>query len=336
MVRNSLVFVLVGVCLCFPGLIAPVYAAPRMAVSAGDVIATVNALRANKGLAPYTIDSGMMAYAQEHADYMARNDRGTHQHSDGSMPSDRGVSENVASGTVGMMSAAFIVNTIWADPVHMNTMIGYTGGLIGVGVSSNGTNEYISLDVLPSGRVGSSGSSSGAGGSRQATSAPVVLIAQVVTATPRPDGSVVHVVGYGQSLWQIAITYGVKIDDIRALNGLLAGSTTIYEGQKLVIFPAGSVTQQPSPAPTATPAAVSPTPRPTATSRLPTAAPTAVARSKQIATLAPSRTAAPTPTNTPAASFLDRFDLDFTSILVGLVFGAAVILFVVFLLSFRK
>jgi len=43
-----------------------------------------------------------------------------------------------------------------------------------------------------------------------------------------------HEVQYGQTLWAIAIEYGVKIDEIRALNNL--GSTIeIYQGNRLLI-----------------------------------------------------------------------------------------------------
>ena len=61
----------------------------------------------------------------------------------------------------------------------------------------------------------------------------------LTTTTPNPNGSIVHLVGYGQSLWSIAIAYGVKIDEIRTQNGLATDSTDIYAGQKLVIHPAG-------------------------------------------------------------------------------------------------
>jgi LysM repeat protein len=68
-----------------------------------------------------------------------------------------------------------------------------------------------------------------------------IFIEPLLTATPNPDGSVVHVVGYGQALWSIAIAYGVKINDIRRLNNLPFDSTHIYTGQKLIIRPPGTV-----------------------------------------------------------------------------------------------
>jgi hypothetical protein len=52
-------------------------------------------------------------------------------------------------------------------------------------------------------------------------------------STPNADGDVIHEVKAGQSLWQIAIDYEVKIDDIKQLNNLFDNS--IYPGEKLLI-----------------------------------------------------------------------------------------------------
>jgi LysM repeat protein len=56
----------------------------------------------------------------------------------------------------------------------------------------------------------------------------------VVTSTPYKNGLVYHEVQHGQTLWAIAIEYGVKIDEIRALNNLGA-TTEIYPEDKLLI-----------------------------------------------------------------------------------------------------
>ncbi|MCJ7626343.1 MAG: LysM peptidoglycan-binding domain-containing protein, partial [Anaerolineaceae bacterium] len=73
-------------------------------------------------------------------------------------------------------------------------------------------------------------------GPGQATPAVSEIIFPVITVTPNPDGTVVHVVQSGQSLWSIAIAYGTKIDSILSLNGLSSGGdNTIYIGQELLI-----------------------------------------------------------------------------------------------------
>ncbi len=139
------------------------------------------------------------------------------------------------------------------------------------GSRTSGGDVYITLDVrpgksaatLPSGSTGSTGSEAPLGTS--------IALVPLTTATPNPNGSIVHLVGYGQSLWSIAIAYGVKIDEIRTLNGLVPGSTDIYAGQKLVIHPEGYIqaasptaveagTEEPDDKPQLTPPA---TPKPT-------------------------------------------------------------------------
>jgi hypothetical protein len=46
-------------------------------------------------------------------------------------------------------------------------------------------------------------------------------------------GDVIHEVQPGQTLWQIAISYGTKIDEIKRLNNLF--DDNIYPGNKLLI-----------------------------------------------------------------------------------------------------
>ena len=72
-----------------------------------------------------------------------------------------------------------------------------------------------------------------------ATVDPAIL--NIITATPQNDGSVIHTVADGQSLWGIALAYGVFIGDIQNLNGLDADNSIIQNGQKLMIFPPGTI-----------------------------------------------------------------------------------------------
>ena len=59
-------------------------------------------------------------------------------------------------------------------------------------------------------------------------------IAPVIKADPREDGSIVHTVQSGQSLWMLAEHYDVDINVLRQLNGL-GTSDMIYIGQKIMI-----------------------------------------------------------------------------------------------------
>jgi LysM repeat protein len=77
------------------------------------------------------------------------------------------------------------------------------------------------------------------------------------TPTPRPDGATVHVVESGDTIFGIALIYGVDADQIRKLNaGSIGANDMIHPGQELVItLPSGQ--------PTATPLPPPPTPEPT-------------------------------------------------------------------------
>ncbi len=101
-----------------------------------DLLAAVNSLRASYGLAPYEADSSLMTYAQEHSEYQASTGVSTHTHSDGNSPRTYGVTENVAAGTIQFMTLDFVIYQIWADSIHMNTMVGYESGYAGVGIAN--------------------------------------------------------------------------------------------------------------------------------------------------------------------------------------------------------
>jgi LysM repeat protein len=232
------------------------------AQSAGpqDLINEVNALRASNGLLPYTVDSSLMAQAQAHSDYQASIGQLTHSRADGSTPWSYGVQENIAGGTGLTIQAA--VYSIWADSVHMNTMVGYESGLVGAGVAVVDGFVYYTLNVIQAGG-GNSGNNSSAVNLQLQTSEPTVgeEIIAVQTAVPQDDGSIVHIVQPGQAPWSIAIAYGIKIADIAGLNNLDPTNPVVYVGQELLIRPPQPVTSTPviSYTPTVRPTALEPT-----------------------------------------------------------------------------
>ena len=145
----------------FLGLISawlsPPQAARAQSETAYDLINTINTLRHSLGLAAYTIDPWLMSYAQEHADYIDSLNSGTHIHSDGTLPWDSGIQENVAGGSAGYVTVAVVVYQIWVDEGHLKTMTGYPGGEIGAGVAYSADNEqtYFVIDVRPAAEEGS-------------------------------------------------------------------------------------------------------------------------------------------------------------------------------------
>ena len=94
----------------------------------------------------------------------------------------------------------------------------------------------------------------------------------IQTATPLPDGSIVHIISAGDSLAVISQAYGISLADIRAMNGMDPTSNLIFPGQHLILRTALPATETPTitltlPRPTRTPTPVTPTrtPRPTFT-----------------------------------------------------------------------
>ncbi len=90
-----------------------------------------------------------------------------------------------------------------------------------------------------------------------ATRAPVTP-RPPITATPRPDGAVVHTVQRGDTLYSIAMQYGVSVEQITQLNAGSIGPNGLIEvGQELVISvatptlpPTAPPTPPPPPSPT--------------------------------------------------------------------------------------
>lgn len=89
---------------------------------------------------------------------------------------------------------------------------------------------------------------------------PTTPTATVAVATAREDGAIIHIVQPGETLWTIALAYGVTEADIQRFNNL---GQYIYPGDKLFIRPAYTPTPtQPTPTQTARPSS---TPWPTST-----------------------------------------------------------------------
>lgn len=289
--------------------------------SASDLINAVNSLRQSQGLAPYTVDSFLMGFAQTQSDYMASLGTWTHTRADGSTAFDYGIKENVAMGTD--MSVSYCVNAVWSDAVHWETMMGYATGTVGAGVTLSNGYVYYTLNVLPGESTYVENSEDE--GNTDAINASVSqyenirYIQQVITSTPGEDSIITHIVQYGETLWTIAEAYGVPIDRILTNSGLPQSTTELFEGQQLIIQTAITATPTVSPTPTEIP------PTPTATQPRPTLTP------------APTRTTAPTRTPTEPPSIFQRTLSDGKSLGIGLIIlcGAGLV-FVVYQLFIKK
>lgn len=265
-----------------PGLAYNRHALPQ-ASSGMDLVNAVNALRAQYGLEPYTVDGSLMSIAQGQSDYQASIGDCTHNRADGSSFTASGVSsENIACGQG--ISAEDAVNSQWTDQLHRSTMIGPDSGQVGAGATSVNGFIYYTLDV----RRGSgsftdrSASSSNTTTTNNATTGQAAPTSPPVsdstsgnfaTSTPNSDGSITHILKYGETLIEIANEYGITLNDLISMNGLDAQKPVYFAGQVLIIrtaftatpFITSTITPRP---PTRTPGPTR-TPRPTRTATAP-------------------------------------------------------------------
>jgi uncharacterized protein YkwD len=241
--------------------------------SAYDLIAAVNALRASNGMQAYETDSGLMASAQQHAEYMATTGNITHTREDGSTPSSLGFIENIAGGY--NLTVSVTIYSMWTDTDHWNTMAGITYGKVGAGVAEKDGYIYYVLQVqrITTGLAGQPTAN------YNSTADPNV-VSPVITNTPQLDGSIIHEVLDGQSLWSIATTYNVTIEEIIAWNSLQP-TPVIFPGDHLLVRLAPTATTTPTV--TLTPVPPTRTITPTVTPKTPTVTPT----------ITPTRTATP-------------------------------------------
>ena len=110
-------------------------------------------------------------------------------------------------------------------------------------------------------------------------------MAQIITSTPLPDGSIYHIPVEGDTLWAISEAYGVSMRDINILNGNSPEANEIYIGQRILIRRGEPMTATPEASPTAMPV----TPSPTVFKPSRTPIPSATAIPSPTATQPPSR-----------------------------------------------
>lgn len=212
--------------------------------TANDLIAAVNALRIANGLPAYAANPILMQVAQDHANYMAATGQVAHKPGltqrilDAGYPLAGDLSqggfraENITGGN---KTAAQAVQEWTGDALHTNTMLSPNLTEIGAGVAQVGGRYYLVIDCARPTTSGQPQAYTPVPGDTETESfSSSDFIVPITTTTPDENGLVFHEVQYGQTLWAIAIEYGVKIDEIRALNNL--GTTIeIYQGDRLLI-----------------------------------------------------------------------------------------------------
>ena len=166
------------------------------------------------------------------------------------------------------MTAEGAVSSWTGDDLHLHTMLSPDLQEIGAGVAeANGVIYYVIDCARPTGNGMPVAYTPGA---EAQLSGGNDIIVPVAMSTPNPVGDLYHEVQAGQTLWSIAIAYGVKINDIRRLNNLDPTSTVIQRGVKLLVKRVGTATPAP-PTSTPTPELDTATPPPTISLPSPTA-----------------------------------------------------------------
>jgi LysM repeat protein len=252
-------------------------------ITAYDLINEVNAIRTGRGLPALIIDPILMYTAQSTAETMAAQD--LHWHignvreriiAAGYGNGNAWATENFSMGS--NKSLSDIIYSDWADADHMIPMVKSNYIHIGAGIASaKGMTWYVVHAAYPAGGKYESGTVS----ATSVSSAPDAsqYVNAVVTSTMQPDGSILHPIKQGQALYNIALAYGVTVDELVTLNRLSPSNPIIYEGNNLVVqasfTPSVTPTLTETPIPptaTFTPSATLPPPKPTNTpSMTPTA-----------------------------------------------------------------
>ena len=278
---------------------------PISTVEAGDptgydLAAAVNAYRAANGYYEMNYNSLVASAAQAHADWIVSTGQGGHTGAYGEDETVRVSWTGYGGGSEILCDEAWasgsnindVIYSAWSDWTHQEVMLNQWGNLYtdvggGVAVKSKGYYVFV-LNVCKvygqeyDGSVpdSSPGDTPGSDPAATATADFSNIIYDVTTATPQADGSITHIVLYGQSLAAIAEAYGVSIETLRELNDMAADDSVIWVDQELLIQAGvsvpteqaaseaeGSATADPNAEPTASPTPEEPTvtPRPTRT-----------------------------------------------------------------------
>jgi uncharacterized protein YkwD len=210
--------------------------------SAADIISQINQYRAQKGLPAYKVNSSLMSSAQAQSDHQAAMNSVTHTGPGGSRPRDRAYAAGYGGGSTiwiseiiygGSQATVTKAMSWWkGSQVHNDTMLSTRYVDIGAGVATAGGKTYFTAVMA----VVAGGSWENSGEDSLSEPSNTVPVAPVVRATAHADGSIVHEVQPGQTLWTIAAVYEVPLDTILSLNDL-SDSTVVYPGQEILVRP---------------------------------------------------------------------------------------------------
>jgi LysM repeat protein len=255
-------------------------------VTTADMISLINGWRTGTFGFPALVENSYLnSCAQWTATEMATTHASTHLALLGySSASDRCGQFGFSSGKTVHVTENFVYDKnltlsaltgYWSDSAHMLPASSAQYLYVGAGIANSDSGEtYYVLEAGSISGESAASSSSGAITSPNTSTDPSATtdtsqsINPVITSTPNFDGVIYHTVKSGQTLFDIALAYGVTVNYLQEQNSL--SDYTIYVGQslKIKLAPTPTVTS------TFTPTAVYPTRTPTV--RPPTKTPTPV------------------------------------------------------------
>ena len=247
-------------------------ALPAQAQDSGDLLARMNALRAQHGLPGYSINGALTIAAQQQAQWIVDTGTIAHTHPDGSGPRTRAIAagypslqigENIYGGTNATANDAWV---FWINsPIHFQGLVNPAYQEVGIGIAHGGWGSAFVLDFGGAGApisVGGGGSNSSGGGSNAAAAPPAYI------GGNDENGNIKHIVQPGDTLGDIALIYGYSWSDLpymMQLNGL-SNVRDLEVGSIFLVPPkAGTYTPTPdnrppteTPVPTSVPATITP------------------------------------------------------------------------------
>lgn len=212
-----------------------------------DILQLVNQVRAEYGLSALTYNAALATAAQNHANFIAQNAIYSHIGINGSTWQDRaeaaGYTGYAGENLVGGTNLTPQQGVIWwrNSAIHFSNMLNPRWTEVGVGFAvGSGQNFYVTVFGTPYDAPPPR--------SEQRVVDVPFIVAPIELAKPNPDGSIIHTVLQGHTLWAISARYEVSIADILLFNGLTQDSV-ISPGDTLVIMLADGQPPPPTPTP---------------------------------------------------------------------------------------
>ena len=242
-----------------------------------EVLSEINAYRAANSLGSLVENQYLNIAAQNHVNWMAETGNFGHTGAGGSTYTDRAiaagygegqsvrVTENWARGY--KMTASEVVYDMWMPSgIHNSQMLTTSYNEFGAGVTldQDGMTVYVVVFGIVTGGSIRTLPPQPTDVPDWPTTTPVPLSETISTATPGPDGAVIHVVKPGEALAAIADAYEVPLANLLAQNAMTEDSV-IYPNEELLVIPASGPTATPSENLVTPEETLEPTPKPSRT-----------------------------------------------------------------------